>query len=177
MPSDRPATPAGRHDDPVPGPVCAECGRPLDLHDRHYRFRLPDALVGADGAHIWCSHEDPAASVLLRASRVGAFVRCLLPVQLTGGFTVTFGIWLAVRRRDLRRAHRVWWSPDYPALVLDGRLANALPVWGLLAVPARARVRDPGETPYVVESTHPELTRVLSEQWPHEDLLAALPPP
>ena len=157
--------------------MCAQCGRPLDLHDRDYRFRLPDALVGADGTQIWCSHEDPAASVQLRARRVGAFVRCLLPVQLTGGFTVTFGIWLAVRRRDLRRAHRIWWTPDYPALVLDGRLANALPGWGLLDAPARAGVRDPDETPYVEESADPALARVLAAEWPHDQVLATVPDP
>ena len=161
----------------MPGPVCAQCGRPLDLHDRHYRFRLPDMLVGADGARTWCSHEDPASSVMLRARGVGSFVRCLLPVRLTGGYTVTFGIWLAVRRRDLRRAHRVWWSPDYPALVLDGRLANALPGWGLLDAPARAGVRDPDETPYVEESADPALARVLAAEWPHDQVLATVPDP
>jgi hypothetical protein len=27
---------------------------------------------------------------------VGAFLRALLPVQLTGGYTVTFGVWVGV---------------------------------------------------------------------------------
>jgi hypothetical protein len=112
---------------------------------------------------------------MMQVPGVGAFVRCLLPVHLTGGFTVTFGIWLAVHPDELQRVFRVWWEPDYIDLVLDGWLANDLPVWGLLATPARARVRDPDQTPYVAETHDAALSKVLTDEWPHEELLAAFP--
>src|SRR2546423_14679769 len=43
--------------------------------------------------------------------------------------------------------------------------------WGLLAAPVSAVVRDPNHTPYCVSSPEPMLARVLTEEWPHEDLL------
>lgn len=128
-----------------------------------------------DDPDTWMSHDDPDTSVMMQVPEVGPFVRCLLPVRLAGGFTVTFGVWLAVHPDDLQRALRGWWEPSYGQLLLDGLLGNALPLWGLLGVPAKARVRDENQTPYVVESPHPDLARVLSEEWPHDELLSALP--
>ena len=124
---------------------------------------------------VWMSHGDATESVMMEVPDVGTFVRCLLPVRLTGGFTVTFGLWLAVHPDVLQQAFRVWWEPAYQDLVLDGYLANSLPVWDLLAAPARARVRDENHTPYVDESPDVVLRRVLADEWPHEELLASLP--
>jgi hypothetical protein len=112
---------------------------------------------------------------MMQVPTVGAFVRCLLPVGLTGGFAVTFGVWVSVHPDDLQRAFDVWWEPEYRDLTLDGRLANELPVWGLLGAPVHARVRDEGETPYVVRSGDKGMARVLTEQWDHDRVLAALP--
>ncbi|MGI8872755.1 MAG: hypothetical protein ACR2KP_00220 [Egibacteraceae bacterium] len=106
---------------------------------------------------------------------LGAFIRCLVPVQLTGGFTVTFGVWLSVHPHDLQQAFALWWEPEYRSLVLDGRLANELPVWGLLAAHAQAHVLDENATPYVDRSTDPGLARVLTGRWPHDEVLGALP--
>lgn len=151
----------------------------MDVHDRDVRFRLPEPVVrsadreGTPGT--WLSHGDPDRSVMMQVPLLGGFVRCLLPVQLTGGFTVTFGLWLSVHPDDLQRAFSVWWEPRYRDLALDGRLANELPVWGLLGVPAQARVQNEDETPYVHHSRDPSLARVLSEQWPHDEILATLP--
>jgi hypothetical protein len=143
------------------------------------RFRLPDPVLDVPQREYtpgtWSSEADPSRAVLLQVPGVGAFVRCLLPVRLTGGHAITFGVWLGVHPDDLQRAAAVWWEPAYRDLVLEGRLANALPVWGLLAAPAEARVHDEDETPYVVGSPDPLLARVLSEAWPHEDVLAAVP--
>ena len=112
---------------------------------------------------------------MMQIPGIGAFVRCLLPVHLTGGFTVTFGVWLAVDPADLQRAARTWFAPDYHDLVLDGWLANDLPVWGLGGTPAHASVRDPDQTPYVDGSSDTALSRVLSDEWEHDRLLSALP--
>jgi hypothetical protein len=120
------------------------------------------------------SHDSPGLSVMMQIPDVGPFVRCLLPVKLSGGFTVTFGVWVAVQPEDLQRAFQIWWEPEYPELTFSGWLANRLPLWGCLASPVDALVRDVDQTPYVTKSGNPDLARVLTE-WAHEDVLAALP--
>ena len=123
----------------------------------------------------WLSHGDPVASVMMQVPNVGAFVRSLLPVHLTDGYMVTFGVWLAIHPDDLQRIFSVWWEPAYRELVVDGWLANALPAWGLLAAPVNAAVRDADQTPYVAASSDPRLEEVLTREWPHDQVLGALP--
>jgi hypothetical protein len=120
------------------------------------------------------SHADARTSVMMQVPNVGPFVRALLPVQLTGGFTVTFGVWLGVSPDDLQHAFRVWWEPEYLDLVIQGQLANALPVWGLLAAPVRALVRDPEQAPYCADSPDEEFAAVLTDEWSHELVLDAI---
>jgi hypothetical protein len=127
--------------------------------------------------------EDRAArtwgnDVLMMVHEVGAFVRVLVPVHLTGGYTVTFGAWLGVHPDDLRRAHEIWFKPEYSELELDGVLANMLPPWEdqTYRHPLRVAVRSPDEVPYAVESTDAELQHILTEEWPHEFVLAAVAP-
>lgn len=81
---------------------------------------------------------------MMQVPGLGAFVRARLPVQLTGGHTVTYGVWVGIHPDDLQRAFAIWWQPEYTELTLDGALANAL---------------------------HP---RVLTETWPHPETLDAL---
>jgi hypothetical protein len=162
----------------APG-VCRLCGRPVSEHNRHVRFRLPDPVLDTPDQErtpgTWMSHDTVEDSVLLQVPAVGPFIRCLLPVKLTGGYTVTFGVWLGAHPDDLQRAFRVWWQPDYEAFSFDGRLANRLPSWGCLAAPAHATVQNAGHTPYVTRSADPVLARVLAAEWPHEQVLPALP--
>lgn len=120
------------------------------------------------------SHDDAASSVMMQVPDYGPFVRALLPVSLTGGFTVTFGVWLAVHPDDLQKAFSQWWSPEYPSLELDGLLANAVPPWGLLGVPVHAGVRDPEHTPYCESSASDEMSAVLRNEWPHDAVLDAI---
>ena len=47
--------------------------------------------------------------------------------------------------------------------------------WGLLAVPARAVVREPEHAPYVDSSPDALLSRVLQEDWSHDAVLPTLP--
>lgn len=95
---------------------CGLCGRAIDAHDRHVRFRLPDAVLALPGqaeiAGTWLSHDSPQTSVMMQVPGLGAFIRALLPVGLTGGYTVTFGVWIAVHPDDLQRAFAVWWEPE-----------------------------------------------------------------
>jgi hypothetical protein len=112
---------------------------------------------------------------MMMVPHLGAFVRALLPVRLTGGHTVTFGVWVGVHPDDLHRAFEVWWSPEYAGLRLEGRLANALPAWEVFAVPVSLAVLDVEVTPCCVSSADDELRSVLTKEWDHESVLAGLP--
>ena len=149
------------------------CGRPIDEHNRHVRMILPDRVLDiaeSERAKRTWGH-DP----LLQVQGVGAFVRVLLPVRLSGGFTLTLGTWLAVDPTRLGEVWELWWTDAYAGLVLDGYLANAIPPWGdaLLGSLATAVVRDPTQVPYVERSEREILQRVLLTEWPHEEILAA----
>jgi hypothetical protein len=111
---------------------------------------------------------------MMQVPGVGAFVRSVLPIRLSGGFSVQFGVWLLVHPDDLKRAFEIWWDDQYPTLVLEGWLANNLPHFGLEGAPAEARVLDENVLPYVVDSSDEPLSRVLNQEWPHEQLLAEL---
>jgi len=114
--------------------------------------------------------------VMMMVQEVGAFVRVLVPIQLTGGFTVTFGAWLGVHPDDLRRTYEIWSTVDYADLELDGRLANMLPPWEdqTYRRQLRVRVQNPDQVPYAADSKDAGLQRILSGEWPHELVLAAV---
>jgi hypothetical protein len=98
--------------------ACEICGRPTDAHDRHVRFRLPDPVVNTQlqdrAPGTWQTAQNANDSVMMQVPDVGPFVRALLPVRLTGGFTVTYGVWVGVHPDDLQRAFKVWWSRSTP---------------------------------------------------------------
>ncbi len=114
-------------------------------------------------------------SVMMQVPRVGAFIRALLPVQLTGGYSVRYGVWVAVHPDDLQRAAKVWWAPEYAALRIRGWLANAVNPWGLLAAPVEIAVLDPDATPWCVASSDEAFSRLLQAEWDHEFVLDTLP--
>ena len=88
---------------------------------------------------------------------------------------MTYGVSAGVHPGDLQRAFRVWCEPEYENLGLDGALANAAPPWGLLAAPVTLAVKDPDHTPCYLSSSDHMLSRVLGEEWPHQDVLETLP--
>jgi hypothetical protein len=157
---------------------CAMCGRPTDSHTRNIRFTLPDPVAVTElrdqAPGTWMSHLDATTSVMMQVDGIGAFVRALLPVQLEDGGSVTFGVWLAVHPHALQQISQVWDTAEYMSLVIEASLANSVPPWGLLAAPVRAVVRDRRHTPYCDSSPDETLSRVLSEAWPHETVLAAI---
>ena len=116
--------------------------------------------------------------VLMQVQGVGAFVRVLVPVKLTGGYSVTFGPWLSVTPDDLRHAYEIWWQPEYASLWLRGALANMLPGWEAetYVKPLDAAVLDRDAVPYAVASTDAFMHRLLCDEWPHEAVLAAVAP-
>jgi hypothetical protein len=166
----------------MPDDQCRLCGRPVDDHDQHVRFTLPDPVLadpvfadpgGESIPEVWMSHPTPHESVLMRSAPAGAFMRALLPIRLVGGHTLTYGVWLGIHLDDLRKVRAVWWEPQYRDLRVTGRLANAIAPWGLLGAPVEAAVRDPDQTPYCDRSDDPDLQSVLHDEWPHDVVPAA----
>src|SRR5688500_16881938 len=102
--------------------VCAHCGRALDDHNRDLRFGLPDPVLAIPEAEresrTWGN------DVMMAVEGVGGFVRALLPVRLTGGYSIRYGLWLSVSSAELRQAYDVWWEDAYRDLVLNGFVAN-----------------------------------------------------
>lgn len=113
----------------------------------------------------WMNGQDAQSSVLLTAPGLGGFVRALLPVRLERAHTLTFGVWVEVTPDDLKRAHDLWWAPGYRDLVIDGRLANAVPPNVEVGAPVRLVVRDPEHTPYCDSSSDPALQALLTQTW------------
>ena len=153
-------------------PKWCECGGRRDAHDTHIRFDLPEPVLGLPDRErtpgIWMSHASPRESVMMQVDGVGAFVRVLLPIRLTAGHMLTFGLWLGVHPDDLGAAFEAWLLPEYKDLRLDGRLANRIPPWDLFGTPVVATVLDPDHTPTCTDSPDPTLRRVLTREWPHE---------
>lgn len=162
----------------MPAETCSICDRALDLHNRHVRFTLPDPVVDTPANELaagsWMSHASARESVMMQVPNLGAFVRALLPVALQDGYRVTFGVWVGIHPAELRSVFDAWWRPEYRDLRLTGRLANAIPPWGLLASPVDAEVHDDQHTPYCHRSDDPLLDRVLHDEWPHTLVLDAL---
>ena len=75
------------------------------------------------------SHDTARESVFLSFEGLGSFVRALLPVHLTGGYAVTYGVWIELSPDDAQHAFDVWFAPSYAELTIDGRLANAIAPW------------------------------------------------
>jgi hypothetical protein len=156
--------------------LCPTCGRPLDEHNRHIRFRVPEPVLdvpeGERESRTWGN------DVLMQVKDVGAFVRILIPVKLTGGYTVTYGAWLSVHPDDLRHAWEEWTSPAYGSLRLRGVLANMLPGWEseTYVKAVEAAVLNVEQVPYAVDSTDDFMRRVLRDEWPHEAILDAIAP-
>ena len=157
-------------------PVCPHCGRDLDQHNRHLRFRLPEPVLAVPEAER--AERTWGTDVLTMVQGVGAFVRILVPVRLTGGYTVTYGAWLGVHPDDLKRAYDIWWDKSYATFEVEGRLANMLPPWENESYgrPLRAAVRDPDAVPYATESSDPQLQRILQDEWPLSLVLDAVAP-
>lgn len=158
--------------------TCEQCGQALGEHDREVRFRLPDVVAELpedERAARTRPSDDPLEAVMMVVDDVDAFVRCLVAIRLSGGHELGFGVWVSTTLDALRHAARCWHEPEYADLTIDGKLANTLPVWGLLDAPVRATVVDPHEVPHITSSDDAEMATVLAGEWAHELVLPALP--
>lgn len=144
--------------------AAARLTRTIGMFASGCQSRFSPALAGSKVPGAWLSHDSPETSVLMQIPSVGAFVRAPLPVRLSGGHTVTYGVWVGIHPAELQRLFGVWWTPEYQDLRIDGVLANSVQPWGLLAAPVSLAVRDPRQAPYCSGSPEPGLSRVLGEE-------------
>ncbi|MFI5530322.1 DUF2199 domain-containing protein [Kitasatospora sp. NPDC051853] len=159
-----------------PAPTCSCCGTPVpDQEQIDVRFGLPDAALEVPEE----ARHKAGVAALLRVDGVGSFIRCLLPVRLTGGTELVVGTWLRIGDEDLDHARRSWGRPAYRELALRGTMANAIEPWGadLHGAPATVVVRDPDEIPYVDASDDAVLHRVLTTTWDRDDVLSRVGDP
>jgi hypothetical protein len=156
-------------------PGCSCCGAPLDGVDLDIRSALPDAFLALSAeqrASAWGNSD------FQRLEGIGGFLRCLMPVRLSGGGSVTYSVWLRLDDEQLRHALAVWSTPEYAALELHGEVANAIKPWpGLLGEAAGAVIRDAGTLPYLVADENSLLSRVLTDVWDRDDVLSRIAHP
>ncbi|SEQ24420.1 hypothetical protein [Lentzea albida] len=96
-----------------------------------------------------------------------AYVRCVLPVELTCDLELWFGAWMRVDPEAARHAAEVWDGPGYASLRFTGTFAHDLKPWDdLRGVPVVAEVREPDDLPEYVQ--HPVLGRV----WDRDEVLS-----
>lgn len=131
---------------------------------------LPDGEA-TDG--IWLSAGTAREASLMQVPDLGCFVRAQLPIKLTGGYSLTYGVWVCVHPDDLQHAFKIWWSPEYDDLRLAGYLANRIEPWDVLGKPIEIAVRNSDQNPWCESSTDPVLASILSEEWDHTTVLPA----
>jgi hypothetical protein len=155
--------------------VCSYCQQPVEGRDIDFRFKLPDPLFEIPAAQRPARIQD--GGDIVGAADAGIFVRVLLPVKLTEGYQITYGTWLALLEEDdFDRVRALWHAPEYPSLVVDGILSNAIQPWGApLMTRARVAVRSADQVPYV-EAIHDEaMAKVLTDTWSRSWVLSAIP--
>ena len=111
-------------------------------------------------------------SDLLQVPGIGCFVRALLPIKLTGGHKLTYGVWIGVDPREFPSIFEAWWTPSFAHLRITGLLANAIKPWGLLGASVEAAARQQDQAPYCERSSNSQLDRVLRDEWPHDIAIA-----
>ncbi|MGW4941631.1 DUF2199 domain-containing protein [Actinoplanes sp. NPDC004185] len=153
-------------------PDCPCCGGALSPVDFAVRSTWPDpllALTPPEREATWGNGH------LRAAEGIGAFVRCLMPVRLTGGGTLEYSVWLRVPAPMLQHASEIWEAPEYADLRLEGTVANAVQPWAeMLGAPARAEVREPDAIPYLVADEGTLMHRILHDEWDRDDVLSRL---
>lgn len=96
-----------------------------------------------------------------------AYVRCVLPVDLTGELELWFGAWMRVSPEAARHAADVWDGPGYASLSFTGTFSHDIKPWdGLRGAEVAAEVHEPGDLPEYVE--HP----LLGTTWDRDEVLS-----
>ncbi|MFD5827079.1 DUF2199 domain-containing protein [Lentzea sp. NPDC060358] len=144
---------------------CGCCGAEISSTDRiDYRLNRPEQLVGVPGEQLAA----PTGGLLVGPDG-DTYLRCLLPVQLTGGTELVFGAWMQISKVDAMYAHAVWDNDgEYSNLRVAGRFANVIRPWDVLGVHAEAAVLNADELPYF--TSHP----LLEQDWNRDEVLSRI---
>ncbi len=149
---------------------CACCGIAADPQGRPFSitFGLPDVYFDIEEELRDTWGDDP----FLAIKNVGFFLRVLLPVKLTDGFSVDFGTWLEIDAPDFRNAWQTWNFPEYADLVVEGYVANEIKPWNQFPhALVRAVVRDTAQVPYLDSCANQLTTKIIEDTWPHAEVL------
>ena len=104
----------------------------------------------------------------------GCFVRALLRLPLTDGYSLTLGVWVEVTPETAPRIGRLWSSDLYFTVRFEGRLANDLPTVGGLGAAVTAAAPLPADgIPHVRSSTDEALERALRTEHDAATVFAA----
>jgi hypothetical protein len=132
---------------------------------------LPDHIAAWDAAMVESRTEGNETFLKVDADQF--YMRAILPVQLTDGHVVAFGVWLEVEYETIEAAFEVWDAAAYAGFTCSGRLANDLPSWpgSALGAQVEAEVRHQSELPYVIRSTDSAVQHILDANWEHSVVL------
>ena len=76
---------------------------------------------------------------MVAVPNLGSFVRALFPVRMTGGYCLTYGVWVGVEPPDMERVFAEWWAPTYPQTDFAGSLGERNSAVGSARVSGSAR--------------------------------------
>ncbi|MCP2241455.1 hypothetical protein [Lentzea aerocolonigenes] len=147
---------------------CGCCGADITSTDRiDYRLNRPEQLIGVPAEQLGA----PTGGLLVGPDG-DSYLRCLLPVRLTGGVELVFGAWMQISKVDAMYAHAVWDNDaEYANLHVSGKFANIIQPWDLLGVPVEAAVLNTDELPYF--TSHP----ALEQEWDRDEVLCRIRQP
>jgi hypothetical protein len=147
---------------------CGCCGADITSTDRiDYRLNRPEHLIGVPAEQLGA----PTGGLLVGPDG-DSYLRCLLPVRLTGGVELVFGAWMQISKVDAMYAHAVWDNDaEYANLHVSGKFANIIQPWDLLGVPVEAAVLNTDELPYF--TSHP----ALEQEWDRDEVLCRIRQP
>lgn len=133
-------------------PKCAECGEEHDLLDPI--FRRPDAYVALDEEQQehHAKADDDLCRIDLPDAPARTFVRCVLPVDVTGiPDGIHWGLWAEVDEPSFARVLEVWNDDDQASEPpMTARLANDVPGYGTLDLPVHIQLTGPSTRPDIV---------------------------
>lgn len=147
---------------------CGCCGADITTTGRiDYRLNRPEQLIGVPAEQLGA----PTGGLLVGPGG-DSYLRCLLPVRLTGGTELVFGAWMQISKVDAMYAHAVWDNDnEYRNLHVAGTFANFIAPWDLLGTPVEAAVLNADELPYY--TSHP----LLEREWDRDEVLSCIRQP
>ncbi|MFD9124765.1 DUF2199 domain-containing protein [Kitasatospora sp. NPDC059571] len=160
-------------------PACSCCTGGPDPADPRFNLSLPDPVADL----LERGQQDAirfASDLMVATSTIGAFTRALLPVRLTDGRTVTFGVWVSIDRDTYARVSelgRDGTDEEYRTMRFDGLLASSPEPWGRRILRAEVSAGIPADSPYdrpvpyLTATTHRTVTRIMNEAWAPAEVL------